>query len=126
MPENSPRTILAAVPDLFFQAKIGETAKHVGAEVVFVSSGADVLDRDDASLILLDLSAAALDPVGLIGRLKQAPEKRAIPVVGFVNHEAAELIEAARAAGCDRVLSRNAFTKDLPRILEGVSEKTRF
>ena len=111
--------VVAIVPDLFFAAKISGTAKQVGATLEFANSEQDLLTkgRDSAYLIILDLNASGFDPVSLIGRLKADPDIRETPVVGFVRHEMSELIEAARTAGCDQVLTRNAFSKDLPGIL---------
>ena len=111
--------VVAIVPDLFFAAKISGTAKQVGATLEFANSEQDLLTkgRDFAALIILDLNANGFDPVSLIGKLKTDPDTTRTPLVGFVQHEMSELIEAARAAGCDQVLTRNAFSKDLPEIL---------
>ena len=38
MENNNQHRVLAIVPDLFFAAKINETAKHVGASVEFARS----------------------------------------------------------------------------------------
>ena len=45
----------------------------------------------------------------------------AATLVGFVRHEMSALINSDRRAGCERVLSRNAFSKHLPQILSGES-----
>ena len=116
---NDGAKIVAIVPDLFFAAKISGTARQVGARLEFANSEQDLLakGRDAASLIILDLNASGFDPVSLIGRLKADADIRETPLVGFVRHEMSELIEAARAAGCDQVLTRNAFSKNLPELL---------
>ena len=116
---NDGAKIVAVVPDLFFAAKISGTAKQVGATLEFANSEQELLakGRDAACLIILDLNASRFDPVSLIGRLKADPDTARTPLVGFVRHEMSELIEAARTAGCDQVLTRNAFSKDLPEIL---------
>jgi phosphoketolase len=44
---------------------------------------------------------------------------RGIPTVGFLSHVQKDLAVAAREAGCDRIVARSAFTRDLPRILAG-------
>jgi hypothetical protein len=41
----------------------------------------------------------------------------AVPTVGFGSHVDRELLEAARAAGCDQVLARSAFFSRLQQIL---------
>ncbi len=121
MSTEAPRKIVAVVPDLFFAAKIGETAKHVGAEIEFVRSAEDLLRRarEQPALIVLDLNAEGLDAVAAIERLKADGQADGLPLVGFVKHEMSELIESARQAGCEQVLSRNAFAKHLPAILRG-------
>jgi hypothetical protein len=37
--------------------------------------------------------------------------------VAFLSHVHAEGAEAARAAGCSRVLARSAFVQELPRLI---------
>ncbi|HLL39636.1 MAG TPA: hypothetical protein VK357_08200, partial [Rubrobacteraceae bacterium] len=44
---------------------------------------------------------------------------KGIPVIGFLSHVQKDLAVAARESGCDRVMARSAFTKDLPEILSG-------
>ena len=121
MNNNNQRRVLAIVPDIFFSAKINETAKHVGATVEFARSAAELLGKtsDPAALIVLDLNAAGMDTVSIVAKLKALPALADTPCVGFVRHEMSELIAAARQAGCDQVLSRNAFSKSLPQILAG-------
>lgn len=112
--------VVAGVPDLFFAAKIGETARHLGVTVEFASSGQAVLEKasnNAPALVILDLGAAGLDPIGVIARLKADPTLRDARIVGFVNHERVDLIDQARQAGCDEVLTRGAFTKGLPDML---------
>lgn len=115
--------VVAGVPDLFFAARIGETARQMGVAIEFASSGQAVLEKaaGAASLVILDLGAAALDPIKLIAQLKAGPALEKARVVGFVNHERTDLIEQAREAGCDQVLTRGAFTKDLPALLAGAT-----
>ena len=60
-----------------------------------------------------------MDTVSIVAKLKALPALADTPCVGFVRHEMSELIDAARQAGCDQVLSRNAFSKNLPQILAG-------
>ena len=119
MAEENRYRVVAGVPDLFFAAKIGETARQLGVAVEFASSGQIVLEKASGtpSLVILDLGAAALDPIGLIAQLKADPALKSSRVVGFVNHERTDLVEQAREAGCDQVLTRGAFAKDLPGLL---------
>ncbi len=121
MKNTNQRRVVAVVPDIFFSAKIGETAKHVGVTVDFASTEAELLNKtsDPAALIVLDLNATGMDTVSVVAKLRATPALAETPVIGFVQHEMSDLIEAARKAGCDQVLSRNAFSKNLPQILGG-------
>jgi CheY-like chemotaxis protein len=119
MPDQNGRKVVAGVPDLFFAAKIGETARQLGVAVEFASSGQAILEKASRApaLVILDLGAAGLDPIGLIAQLRADPGMRSSRVIGFANHERTDLIEQARQAGCHEVLTRGAFTKGLPDLL---------
>jgi CheY-like chemotaxis protein len=119
MASENGNKIVAGVPDLFFAAKIGETARQVGVAIEFASSAAALLEKASGapSLVILDLGAAALDPIKLIAQLKAGAATGGVRIVGFVNHERADLIEQAREAGCDQVLARGAFASQLPALL---------
>lgn len=112
--------ILALVEDLFFAAKIVETAKLTGAEVETVSHGDALLQRcieERPSLVIVDLNAPGAKRGESIRRLKANSALAGIPVVGFLSHVEVDLAEAARKAGCDRILPRSKFTAELPQIL---------
>jgi CheY-like chemotaxis protein len=110
---------LALVDDLIFQAKIAETARHVGVELCAVSS-VEALLREaagsaaPASLIILDLNARA-DALEALRRLRDSGRPQR--VVAYLSHVQVELAEQARAAGCARVLARSKFSRHLPEIL---------
>ena len=124
MPENTALQVIAGVSDLLFTSKISETARLLGISVGFAGSR-EALFRKAARtrprLIILDLNLKPLDPLALIRDLKGNPDLAEVPVTTFVNHECADLIEAARQAGCHEVLTRGAFSSGLPNILGGVA-----
>ncbi len=117
---DSPALAVAGVPDLFFSSKISETARHLGVKVILAGTADAVATRaaEGARVVLLDLSAAALDPPTLIARLKADPATASVPIVAFANHEKADEMRQAREAGCDEVLTRGAFSSGLPQILQ--------
>jgi len=124
MLSHENQKILAVLDDLFFTVKINEAAKRTGVQVEFVKSAKDALDQAQAHppVIILDLNCGSLDPLKLIEDLKSDAALSGIRLVGYVSHVQAELIQKAREAGCDMVLARSAFSKDLPRILKGQAE----
>ena len=109
--------VLALVDDLFFQAKLAETARHTGVVVQTVSTGDALLAAAAANaprLVLVDLNArqgalAAIEGLRAVGNPP--------PIIAFLSHVQTELAERARAAGCQQVLPRSKFTADLAEIL---------
>ena len=114
--------VVAAVEDLLFRSKISETANTLGIETTFPRSPKKLVEqatRSKPDLLVLDLNSARFEPLELLERLKSDEATRDIPVVGFLSHLQKDLALAARSSGCDRVMARSAFTKDLPKILAG-------
>ena len=116
--------IVAVLDDLFFMVKIMDAAKRAGMEVVFVKEDAKVFElaKDQPVLIIIDLNIKTLDSAKLIHQLKQEPETKHIPLLGFVSHVQVELKRQAQEAGADQVLPRSTFSTKLPAILQGHRE----
>jgi CheY-like chemotaxis protein len=115
--------ILVAVDDLMFSSRISTAAKAAGASIRFARSREAVLDaarETMPSLVILDLNSARLKPLEIVSAIKQDPALAAVPMLGFVSHVDTATIEAARAAGVDRVLARSAFVQQLPDLLAAV------
>jgi len=108
--------VLLGCTDLFFSARIAETARHTGAEVIQVRERlAEAAQREAPDLILVDLHAEALDPVAAIASIRSRDP--GVRIVAFVRHEEAERVRAARAAGATEVHARGAFSARLPALL---------
>jgi PleD family two-component response regulator len=121
------RRVLGALEDLLFKSKISETASQLGIEAAFPRSPKKLLDalrESPPDLLVLDLNSARFEPLTLLGRVKSDEATRDIPTVGFLSHVQKDLAVAAREAGCDRIVARSAFTRDLPRILAGDTPDT--
>jgi hypothetical protein len=56
----------------------------------------------------------------MIQRLRA--DKNGVRVVGFLSHVQTELAAQARAAGCDEVMPRSAFTQNLMTILAAAKD----
>ena len=114
--------IIAAVEDLMFKSKISETADTLGAQTAFPRNPQKLLDdarENRPDLIVLDLSSERFTPLELLRELSEDEELSGIPTVGFLPHVEKDLAIAAREAGCDKIMARSAFTKDLPKIVAG-------
>jgi len=114
------RTVLAAVEDLLFRSKISEAAEGVGAEARFPRSPKklrEALETSPPDLLVLDLNSSRFEPLEILRTVNSGERLRNVRTLGFLSHVQADLALAAREAGCDRVVARSAFVKDLPRLL---------
>jgi hypothetical protein len=129
--EDAPTRIFFFIEDLFFLAKIQETAKKLGVKVGFLKADKDIVarlanvpDDEKPSLIVFDLNNAGAKPLTLIPKIK-AKLKRGTSVIGFLSHLQGDLKVKATEAGCDMVMPRSAFSQNLPNLLRrhGVDEE---
>jgi len=60
---------------------------------------------------------AGAERVAAIAAIKANPETKATVVIGYVGHERTDIIDAAKAAGCDQVLAKGEFARRLPELL---------
>jgi hypothetical protein len=122
IPEGAQTHIYFFIEELFFQAKIQETAKKLGVKVAFIKNEKDALaemtegDENKPALIVFDLNNANAKPLTLIPKLK-TKLKRSASIVGFLSHLQGDLKAKAVEAGCDVVMPRAAFSQNLPNLL---------
>ncbi len=117
--------VLALVDDLFFQARLTETARKLGVTLRTVSTGAALVEALEATpdgatpvelprLVVIDLNARQ-GAVEAIEELQRSGNP--IPIIGFLSHVQTELAQRAREAGCKQVMARSSFTMNLSEIL---------
>jgi CheY-like chemotaxis protein len=112
--------ILAAIHDLMFSSKVNAAAR--GKPIAWLPRGTTVAEqvaKDKPDVLLIDLANPALNAVEAVKAIKSAPETREVVVIGYVDHTRQDVIEAARAAGADQVLSKGEFARRLPDLLQG-------
>jgi hypothetical protein len=109
--------VLAVVKDLFFVARIRETARLAQVPLTF----ARTLEELEAGLaharfVLLDLTGG-FDYEPMLG----AAEAAGVPVLAFTTHALARQTQPWHAR-CERVVTKETLTQELPRLLqEGVA-----
>ena len=114
--------IFAFIEDLFFMAKIQETARKLNVKVEFVKSDKDLVEKmqqngeEKPSLIIFDLNNNSVKPLTLIPKLK-SKLKKGTSIIGFLSHVQGDLKQKAHEVGCDMVLPRSAFSQNLPQLL---------
>jgi len=120
--EDATSRIFAFVDDLFFQAKIQETARKLNVKMEFVKSDKELAEKmkqngeEKPSLIIFDLNSVNAKPLVLIPKLK-AKLKKGTSIIGFLSHVQGDLKQKAHEVGCDMVLPRSAFSQNLPQLL---------
>jgi CheY-like chemotaxis protein len=133
--EDAPTRIYCFIEDLFFLAKINETARKLGVKVEFVK-GADkelvarlteAPEEERPALMVFDLNNANAKPLTLIPKLK-AKLKKSTSIIGFLSHVQGDLKMKASEAGCDTVMPRSAFSQSLPNLLRryGLEEEEEY
>ncbi|WP_263383014.1 response regulator [Granulicella arctica] len=121
--EDAPTKIYFFIEDLFFIAKIQETARKLGVKVAFIKNDKESIaalvggeEADLPGLIVFDLNNTSAKPMTLIPKLK-AKLKKSTSIVGFLSHLQGDLKAKAVEAGCDTVMPRAAFSQNLPNLL---------
>jgi hypothetical protein len=105
--------VIAVVKDLFFVARIRETARLAGVPLSFARTpqelAAAVSERP--SFVLIDLTGG-FDYEALFGALGEARP----PVLAFTTHALAAQTKPWHPR-CDRVVTKETLTADLPALL---------
>ncbi|MGH9681325.1 MAG: hypothetical protein ACRD4Y_15365 [Candidatus Acidiferrales bacterium] len=113
---------IVLIDDMFFQAKLHETAKLTGVTLELVSTGEQLVKSaaaNPSALVIVDLNArqGALDAVERLG--KSGGQDNPPRMIAFLSHVQTDLAERARTAGCQEVMPRSKFTQNLAAILRG-------
>jgi len=128
---DAPTRIFCFIEDLFFLAKIQETARKLGVKVEFAKGDKEVVSRildapegERPTLLVFDLNNLNAKPMTLIPKFK-AKFKKSVSIIGFLSHLQGDLKMKGVEAGCDVVMPRSAFSQSLPNLLRryGVEEE---
>jgi hypothetical protein len=119
--------ILYLAADLLWASKIKATAEALGLACRPVRTP-EMLDARladcDVAALLVDLDKGE-EALGFIARLKgpaATPRERGVRVVAFGPHVAKDLLQRARDAGANDVLTRGALEHNLEDVLLRVSQ----
>lgn len=116
------KRILVACKDLFFTARIGETARLTGTSVEFARSRDELeakLAGGPSDFLILDLTTQDWDYAAIFAALERREPR--VPVLAFTTHALAKTTQPYHGR-CDRVVTKETFTQELPLILKsGVS-----
>ncbi|HEX7788626.1 MAG TPA: hypothetical protein VF653_20570 [Methylomirabilota bacterium] len=111
--------VIAVVRDLFFVARLRETARLVGTRLSFARTPEEIAaltpaTSEPADLAIVDLTTDGWDYDAIFAALDAAP---AVPVLGFTTHALARTTQPLHAR-CRRVVTKETLTRELPELLQ--------
>lgn len=116
-------TAVALVVDLMFASRIRGTGTAAGVDVLILRDAGRLhatVCEERPKLVLVEVDPRLPGAADAIRSIKADPECAGVIVVGFAAHVHTDAMEAARAAGADRVMPRSAFVRELPQLLQNV------
>ncbi len=122
MPDSDRETVLLVGQNLFFLGRIEAVAEPLGYEVQRATTESVFLERCASrrpALILVDLEGDESIWSKVLENIDHQ-EAGGVEVVAFGPHENVAMLERARNLGCELVLNKGEFNRDLPKILERV------
>jgi len=114
--------ILALVNDLFFIAKIGDTAKFLSYPIAFTASAADFFGRlaqTRPALIIADLTISGVDISAVLHQLKADPRQASVPILGYTTHADWKRTGSLHDQ-CAKVVTKDTLSRSLPDLLRGM------
>jgi CheY-like chemotaxis protein len=110
--------VLFVSTDLVFSSRLAAAGERLGFTVSAVTSidaAEGRLEDDSIDLVICDLSAPGADPQSLVARLRQ--RRPNVAIVAYAPHVHEDRLRAATEAGCNEVLSRGQFDRQMDDIL---------
>lgn len=104
--------VAALIPDLLFGSKVQAALAQAGHHVDLLAAGEPWDDGAGAEVLVVDLTDAAFDGVGLVERLTSAGRLDGVRTLGFFAHVQPEVRERALAAGFDQVVPRSRMARE--------------
>ena len=113
--------VVAHVADLLFSSRIAETARRLGYRFQAARSLGDLRAALEGrpALLMLDLTASGLDQDAALREIEAAG--RPAPVLGWTTHVLWKATKPLHDR-CDRVVTRETLTDELPELLRGYVE----
>jgi hypothetical protein len=110
--------VVYLIADMLFSSKVREVAKTTGVSAQGAREpAAFAAAARDAKLAIVDLRLpTALAALEALGGQPGGPR-----IVGFVDHERTDVMEAARARGCTDVMAKGQFANALPKLLAALA-----
>ena len=112
-------TIVMLIPDLLFSVRVADTARALGHTSHEAADAQELVSaaHNDAAAIVIDTQARS-EWQDAVQQLKADPSTAHIPVLAFGPHVDVAASRAAVGAGCDRIVTRGKFAREMPQLLQ--------
>lgn len=121
MNESGQTRVVAVLDDMFFSSKIKEAAKKTNIDFQIVKNTEGLiqsLKNAPPKLILVDLNSNKFNPLDLIKDINSESILQGVTTIGYLPHVEEQLKKEAIEIGCDLVMPRSRFSRELPQILK--------
>ncbi len=110
-----PGRVVALVPDLLIGSRIAAAARRIDTDLESISDGLHLKKAlsKPTDVLIVDLSVAGIDLDAIVAEARAQD----IPIIAFGPHVDTELLKTAKDAGMDNIYPRNAFLKNLHKLL---------
>ena len=122
MLDSDRRTVLLIGQNLFFLGRVEAVAEPLGYEVQRATTESVFWEHYASrrpALILVDLEGDESIWSKVLGKIDHQAA-RGVNVIAFGPHENVAMLERAKNLGCDLVLNKGEFNRDLPKIIERI------
>ncbi len=122
MPDSNNETVLLVGQNLFFLGRVEVQAEPFGYEVQWAktqSAFSEYYASRRPALVLVDLEGDESIWTNVLQEMDHQ-EVEKVKVVAFGPHEDVAMLERARNLGCELVLNKGEFNRDLPKIIESL------
>ena len=117
--QTNEKTILVAVTDIFFYAKVRDALLPRGYTLERARAQDEIAVKASTAhpaAVILNMNDDTLNAFQALETLRDDPRFRGLPILAFANHEEVETWNRAKSMGVTRIVSRNEFsarTRDL-------------
>ena len=118
-------SVLLVSPDLMIQSRVAAAASRAGLPSPRVISWQDIPTLegvDSYRLLIVDLASPGMDIDQTIAALRERRDESA-PIIAFAPHVHTAKLAVAREAGCDQVLSRGQFDREIEAMVQRLADR---
>ena len=122
MLDSDKETVVLVGQNLFFLGRIEALAEPLGYNVQWATTESvfwEFYASRRPALVLVDLEGNESIWSNVLGNIDHV-EAGGVKLLAFGPHENVAMLERARNLGCDLVLNKGEFNRDLPKIIESL------